>query len=263
MPEMFQKPGETWREHLTRLEREKTSVAGGLRYNLARQLFNAADCGAPQRRERVFIVGFRSRDQDVHWSFPWTRPTSQDALLHAQWISGDYWDRHRISKKARGAVPQRLVRRVETLRGRNDNDGRLPWLTVRDALRGLPEPRADGRETDGFSNHRRPARRAGLCRSYRLARRSALEGVKGRRSRRAGRREHDETGGRLGAVFHGARSGPDPGISGRVRVPRLVVRDPCASSATRSRCAWRRRWRRAWRRSCWKPTWRIWRAGVA
>ena len=153
MPEMFQKPGETWREHLKRLERENTSLAGGLRYNLARQLFNAADCGAPQRRERVFIVGFRS-DQDVHWSFP-DRTHSQDALLHAQWVSGEYWDRHRISKRARGAVPPRLARRVEALRGRNDVDGRLPWLTVRDALRGLPEPRADGRETGGFSNHRR------------------------------------------------------------------------------------------------------------
>ncbi len=155
MPELFQKPGETWREHLRRLERERTSTASGLRYNLARQLFNAADHGAPQRRERVFIVGFRS-DQDVRWSFP-EATHGQDALLHSQWISGEYWDRHGIAARARGAVPERLIRKVASLRGRNVPDGRLPWLTVRDALQGLPEPRPDGRETGGFSNHRHQA----------------------------------------------------------------------------------------------------------
>ena len=148
MPEMFQKPGETWREHLRRLEREKTSVGRGLRYNLARQLFNAADCGAPQRRERVFIVGFRS-DQDVHWSFP--DPThSQDALLHAQLgfrrVLGPAPDLEESARRGPGEIgPQG--------RGlaRTQRHGRPPAVADRrDALRGLPEPRADGRETGGF-----------------------------------------------------------------------------------------------------------------
>lgn len=152
MPEVFQKPGETWPEHLKRLEQEKTSIGGGLRYNVARQLFDAADFGAAQRRERVFIVGFRS-DQDVHWNFP-DATHSIDSLLHAQWISGDYWDKHKISKKARGEVPERYKRRVESLRGRNDLDECLPWMTVRDALQGLPNPRMDGKETKGVLNHR-------------------------------------------------------------------------------------------------------------
>ncbi len=153
MPEIFQRPGETWQEHLKRLEREKTSTGDhGVRYNVARQLFNAADYGAPQKRERVFIVGFRE-DQDVHWNFP--DPThSFDALLREQWITGEYWDRHQVSKRARGSVPERLRGRVERLRVLNSNDGCLPWQTVRDALQTLPEPRSDGRQTAGISNHR-------------------------------------------------------------------------------------------------------------
>lgn len=152
MPEVSQKPGETWPDHLKRLEQVKTSTGGGLRYNVARQLFNAADHGAPQRRERVFIVGFRD-DQNVRWNFP--DPThSQDELLYSQWVSGEYWDRHKVSQKARGAVPDRLKTKVASLRGRNFSGGRLPWQTVRDALQGLPAPREDGRETNGILNHR-------------------------------------------------------------------------------------------------------------
>jgi len=153
MPELHQRHGEAWPEHLKRLEREKTSVSSdGLRYNVARQLFNAADHGAPQRRERVFIVGFRA-DQDVHWNFP-EATHSQDELLYSQWVSGEYWDKHLVSRKMRGAIPDRLKKRVAVLRERNFSDGRLPWLTVRDALQGLPNPRSDGRETNGFLNHR-------------------------------------------------------------------------------------------------------------
>ena len=153
MPEISQKAGETWQEHLKRLEREKTSTGDhGVRYNVARQLFNAADYGAPQKRERVFIVGFRE-DQDVHWNFP--DPThSFDVLLREQWITGEYWDRHQVSKRARGSVPERLKGRVERLRALNSSDGCLPWQTVRDALQTLPEPRSDGRQTAGIANHR-------------------------------------------------------------------------------------------------------------
>ena len=152
MPEVYKKPGEAWWEHLKRLEQTKTSTEGGLRYNVARQLFDAADFGAAQRRERVFIVGFRS-DQNVHWHFP--EPThSIDALLHDQWISGEYWDRHKVEQRLRGGVPERYIGRVAALRGRNEFESRSPWMTVRDALQSLPAPHMDGSEMPGVLNHR-------------------------------------------------------------------------------------------------------------
>lgn len=152
MPEISQKPGENWPDHLKRLEQERTSISEGLRYNVARQLFNAADFGAPQRRERVFIVGFRA-DQDVHWNFP-SATHSQDQLLHSQWVSGEYWERHKISKNARPTMPERMKGKVAALRKRNHPSEHLPWLTVRDALQGLPEPRTDERDVKGVLNHR-------------------------------------------------------------------------------------------------------------
>jgi DNA (cytosine-5)-methyltransferase 1 len=152
MPEVFQRQGEHWFDHLRRLEQEKTSTGSGLRYNVARQLFDAADFGVAQRRERVFIVGFRA-DQDVHWSFP-TATHGLGGLLRDQWVTGEYWERHRIPKKQRGEVPERYKSRIATLRTENRTDGRQPWLTVRDVLYGLPSPCPYGAETAGVLNHR-------------------------------------------------------------------------------------------------------------
>ncbi|SNY91414.1 DNA (cytosine-5)-methyltransferase 1 [Cohaesibacter sp. ES.047] len=152
MPEVLQRPGELWPDHMRRLERERTSTGDkGIQYSVLRELFDAADFGAPQRRHRVFFVGFR-QDQNVHWSFPEVTH-SQDGLIYDQWVSGEYWERHGISRKERGTVPDRLVKRVEALRGRNDHIG-APWRTVRDALRTLPEPHKDGSDTLGIANHR-------------------------------------------------------------------------------------------------------------
>ena len=52
MPDISLKNGETWLEHLRRLEKEKTSMGDkGTRYRVVRELFNAADFGAPQKRD--------------------------------------------------------------------------------------------------------------------------------------------------------------------------------------------------------------------
>lgn len=152
IPEIAPRPGEQWPDHLRRLERELTSKGDhGIRYSVSRRLYNAADFGAPQKRERVFIVGFRS-DQDVHWSFP--EPThSFDALLYDQWVTGEYWDRHQVAQKARGEPARMVLRRVDALRRQNHRDGLAAWRTVRDALQDLPEPRRDGRESS-IANHR-------------------------------------------------------------------------------------------------------------
>jgi len=135
---------ETWFAHHARLERGRNTgrASLGIRYTVTARVLNAADHGAPQKRERVFLVGFRA-DISSGWSFadvPMTH--SLDALLHDQWISGGYWDRHRVSARHRPALPRRFARRVEALRanGPLGGDGTVPWITVRDALADLPDP---------------------------------------------------------------------------------------------------------------------------
>lgn len=128
-PERVRLSGETWLEHLRRLQRAKSSApqrAEELTYNVISTLANAADYGVPQRRERVFVVGFRS-DLGVKWSFP--SPThSREALLWSQREGGEYWKRHNLESFGVGKAPKR------------PKDKRLPWRTVRDALQGLPCP---------------------------------------------------------------------------------------------------------------------------
>lgn len=149
-PEVVREKGESWIDHLMRLQSEKTSGAlhpTGLTYNIVPTLVNAADFGVPQRRERVFIVGFRS-DLGIEWHIP-EATHSLEALLHSQWITGEYWDRHEISKTRIPAVDPKLKTRLSRLH--SEEIKLSPWRTVRDALIDLPDPR--GRTTEGFPNH--------------------------------------------------------------------------------------------------------------
>jgi DNA (cytosine-5)-methyltransferase 1 len=149
-PELTQRSTENWLDHFARLERCHTrGKHDGLQYQVIFRRLNAADFGVPQRRERVFIVGFRS-DLGVKWSFP--EPThSLDSLLHTQWVTGEYWDRHKITRKRRGEVPTKFRARIPRLcSGRFWPDAE-PWLTVRDAIADLPDP-TRGR-SNGVANH--------------------------------------------------------------------------------------------------------------
>jgi DNA (cytosine-5)-methyltransferase 1 len=151
-PEVIRRAGETWMEHLTRLQAEKTSGAlhaSGLAYNVVPTLVNAANYGVPQRRERVFIVGFRS-DLGIEWSFP--REThSLDALLYSQWVRRDYWERHGLSKRKRRPVPAKFEKRVRRLSSEMFPPAERPWRTVRDALFEMTDPRQP--DSGGFQNH--------------------------------------------------------------------------------------------------------------
>jgi len=138
-PGLVRRKEEPWREHRARLERHHTSRQERSEYNVVAELLNAANYGVPQRRERVFIVGFRS-DLGVRWSFP-EESHSEDALLVAKWITGEYWDAHEIAKKHRPRQDPRLANRVSKLQdGLLFGTGRAPWLTVRDAISDLPDP---------------------------------------------------------------------------------------------------------------------------
>lgn len=147
-PGLTRRKAESWKEHRVRLERHHTSRQNRSEYNVVFRLLNAANYGVPQRRERVFLVGFRS-DLGVRWSFP-EESHSEDALLRSQWITGDYWDRHKVARRDRPATTPRQMARIGRLRELLP-DGRLPWLTVRDALDGLPDPEKNPR--NGIANH--------------------------------------------------------------------------------------------------------------
>lgn len=152
-PEVELKPGEDWTNHLARLERHNTKgKERGLHYNIVFRQLNAANYGVPQKRERVIIVGFRA-DLGIEWSFP-ESSHSQDALIVDQWITNEYWERHRISKKSRPIMPPRLAPRVEGLRSERSLPlfAEEPWRTVRDALQGLPDPEFD--DCSGWLNHK-------------------------------------------------------------------------------------------------------------
>jgi DNA (cytosine-5)-methyltransferase 1 len=151
-PDLVPKPNEDWSDHQARLERHHTKGREkGLQYNLVFQPLNAADYGAPQKRERVLIVGFRS-DLGVEWSFP-LRSHSLDALLRDQWVTGTYWDRHRVARRARPEAPSRFALRIERLRTEQTlfQAAESPWLTVRDAISDLPDPERG--PTKGIPNH--------------------------------------------------------------------------------------------------------------
>lgn len=151
-PNILRQGDEDWATHKGRLEKVKTSgrSSSGLKYNVVFQLLNAADYGVPQCRQRVLIVGIRS-DLGVRFSFP--EPThSYDALLHSQYVSGEYWERHKVPRSKRPPLPASLRRRVEDLSPLWPIMLPKPWLTVRDAISDLPRIRV-GQTSRKIANH--------------------------------------------------------------------------------------------------------------
>jgi DNA (cytosine-5)-methyltransferase 1 len=108
---------------------------------------NAADYGIPQKRERVFIVAFRS-DLGIEWNFP-KETHSQDMLLYQKWVTGEYWDR--VGLRQPKAIPERLREKVARLMMLPPPSTDKAWKTVREALKGLPDPVKEG--SGNFENH--------------------------------------------------------------------------------------------------------------
>lgn len=147
-PSLEPEPGETWQDHKIRLiEAKQDPSRYALRYDVRYQLLNAADFGVPQKRERVFIVAFRS-DLGLSWE-DLAGTHSEDALLYAQWVDGSYWEEHGIPRPE--GPPERLKRRIERLREKPAPQ-KARWRTVRDTLRDLPEPK-DREEHPTILNH--------------------------------------------------------------------------------------------------------------
>jgi DNA (cytosine-5)-methyltransferase 1 len=143
-PEIIAYSGEQWVEHLARLQQYHTSGSrDGLNYRVVTDVLNAANFGIPQKRERVFFVGFRE-DMGIRWSFP-SETHSMEALLWDM-AHGDYWERHKVARRERYIPPQaRSVR---------EKPNALPWRTVRDAIAGLPDPVREPVAAAQILNHR-------------------------------------------------------------------------------------------------------------
>lgn len=126
--------GEEWPSHLGRLAQHKNAGAAS-EYRVEWRLVNAANYGVPQKRMRIFILGFRA-DVAAPYAFP-DVTHSHDALLLSQWGNGEYWERHQVAKGHRPARPDGIENRLARL----DLGGLLlPWHTVRDAIADLPDP---------------------------------------------------------------------------------------------------------------------------
>lgn len=141
-PSIISGEGEEWLAHLARLAQHKSSGATS-EYCVQWKLVNAANYGVPQKRMRVFIVGFRI-DLGMDFDFP-TETHSQNLLLLSQWGTGEYWERHRVAKKDRPVRPPTVERVLNMMKDQSIGDRLAPWLTVRDAISDLPDPEFDSK----------------------------------------------------------------------------------------------------------------------
>jgi DNA (cytosine-5)-methyltransferase 1 len=158
-PEVVRPADWSWADHFHHLQQVKSARGGpigGLTYNVQSHLVNAANFGVPQRRERVFIVGFRS-DLGVKWDMP--REThSLDGLLYDQWVTGSYWARHRIPSRLRPEVPASYRDVVNRMGGLRLTPSQAPWRTVKDGLEGLTDPEL--RELPSIQHRLQPGARS-------------------------------------------------------------------------------------------------------
>ncbi|WP_205478578.1 DNA cytosine methyltransferase [Sphingomonas arenae] len=153
-PSLDRKEDEDWADHLSRLERHHTSGKEP-EYRLVMRLQNAANFGVPQRRERVFFVGFRA-DLGIEWNFP-DQTHSLDALIWDQVVTGAYWERNKVATRDRVINPRHEARAKvlqRTFGGLPEGTSRKPWRTVREALAGLPDPELNPEVAAELLNHR-------------------------------------------------------------------------------------------------------------
>ncbi len=155
-PMVSRKDEENWMDHLARLEGHHTSgKRDDLHYQVVAQVLNAANFGIPQRRERVFFVGFRD-DLNISWSFP-HETHSFEALVWEQVMESTYWERNRVASGARCVS----LRMLEKARNLEEKPSTSAWRTVRDALVGLPDPEMQQRKAAEIWNHQfQPGARA-------------------------------------------------------------------------------------------------------
>src|SRR5438552_2138347 len=157
LPDVRRGRRESWLRHRQRLLEQwhlhhlNGATPPGLAYEVRFRKLECANWGVPQSRQRVFIMGFRA-DLGIIPKWPdemWPSTThSEDSLLYAQWIDGAYWSEHKLPKPSR---PKGIAEHLRLV-ARAGKPNKRRWRTVRDALKGLPEP-VDGVPHPDVPNH--------------------------------------------------------------------------------------------------------------
>jgi DNA (cytosine-5)-methyltransferase 1 len=152
----------TWREHdeVLRARLDEEPPDPKRRYDVITTAVNAADYGVPQIRNRIIVVAFRSDlGVDLRKYRRAVRPQYSEAALTRSMLDGTYWKRHPdVPTDVRESVMSRLPNVLPA------DDDRLPWRTLRDAIKGLdgqrpmppvPWEHLDRRERNlgGFTDH--------------------------------------------------------------------------------------------------------------
>ena len=131
--------GETHENHLKRLIKLPKT------YEVAIQSVNAAEFGAPQNRRRILFLGVRA---DAGFLPPLLKRThTRERLIYDQYVSGDYWTRHGLSRKGRKPLIQPDVSLAARLARLAEPPPGLPWVTVRDVFRDLGDPNGQNGHT--------------------------------------------------------------------------------------------------------------------
>lgn len=145
-PQIKPKKDELWNEHHSRIRASSSKPS----YSVSRIEIDAADLGVAQNRRRVFIVGTRTDPASPRQEWVGVPLShSRQALLHDQWVSGSYWDRHGLAQP--DEVPARVQSLVRSLL-RGERPTQLPWRTLRDLLADVPDP-SSVESPEGWPNH--------------------------------------------------------------------------------------------------------------
>ncbi len=137
-PSLKPKGDEAWIDHDKRIRHHQCSSTYEPEYNVTWRLLEAADYGAPQNRQRVFVIA----TQCTLSPYPFPSQThSKSALVRSQ-LRGQYWERHPKIRPAHLSVRPTA---------HSIDDDLHPWTTVRDSLSSLPAP--NGSEADSWMNH--------------------------------------------------------------------------------------------------------------
>ncbi|MFB6948087.1 DNA cytosine methyltransferase [Streptomyces niveus] len=163
LPSVVRPKGTTWQKHdhalRERLDAKDTDPAET--YEVTQHAVNAANYGVPQIRNRVILLAFRADlGVDPELVRRAVARTHSHAALARTILEGSYWDRH---KQAGVKIPKRVIDLVtsryanEQLSFESGDEELQPWLTLRDAVRGLPKINTSmlDKETEqgGFPDH--------------------------------------------------------------------------------------------------------------